>query len=376
MKARRELAGTRSKSHKQILSEDAKPFKQHTQDFARKSAERLPNLQSPKNNLFSAKQLQKDTEEVKTNDLSPLLLRKPPRKSSINTLNVVTRVGFKSRVGYVKGKPKLHNQDSFIIKSGLQGMRGHYLFGVCDGHGSYGHLVSQYIRDAFPGILEESLEKELSFLSIEKNFYKAVSKLCKGLQETGIEIAFSGSTLVFVLIIGSNCVCGNVGDSRVVLGKCFNDIWEGIPLSHDHNTKRIDERTRILNSHGRISQAQDFDGNFEGPERVWLLDDDIPGLAMTRSIGDKISKAVGVTSDPEVIARKLCKDDKFLIIASDGVWEYISNENAVDIVRNYWEQNSIEEATQALVSEASKKWKKEEYTDDITVVIIFLSVPD
>jgi hypothetical protein len=48
----------------------------------------------------------------------------------------------------------------------------------------------------------------------------------------------------------------------------------------------------------------------------------------------------------------------------------------VEIVRNYWEQNSIEEATQALVSEASKKWKKEEYTDDITVVIIFLSVPD
>ena len=97
---------------------------------------------------------------------------------------------------------------------------------------------------------------------------------------------------------------------------------------------------------------------------------------MTRSIGDKISKAIGVTSDPEIVTRRLKTNDKFIILASDGVWEYTSNQEAVDIVSKFWEENRIEDAAVALVSDAVKRWKKEEYVDDITVVIIFLSVSE
>lgn len=53
---------------------------------------------------------------------------------------------------------------------------------------------------------------------------------------------------------------------------------------------------------------------------------DIQGLAMTRSFGDNISKSVGVTHKPEMIKVKIDEKDKFILVASDGVWEFISNQ--------------------------------------------------
>jgi serine/threonine protein phosphatase PrpC len=46
---------------------------------------------------------------------------------------------------------------------------------------------------------------------------------------------------------------------------------------------------------------------------------------MTRSIGDKIASTIGVTANPEIIAHNLSAEDKFLVIASDGIWEFLSN---------------------------------------------------
>ncbi|OMJ84153.1 hypothetical protein SteCoe_14778 [Stentor coeruleus] len=386
MSVKRENVIERSPSRKPSFLENIKPFTRlHGGDQTTSSVEKLPLIKSPtgptQSNFFR-NSLRKSSrpgsiEELKKEDPSP---NKPqqltPRSScsSLNNINAVTRVAFKSRVGSVRARPKVHNQDSFIIKPSLKGIKGHYMFAVCDGHGTYGHDVSQYVRDFFPGFLEECLDKDLSPLTIEKSFYQAVTKLNKGLIETGIEIAFSGTTMNCLVLFGSLCACANVGDSRSVLGRNLRGRWEAISLSEDHNTKRSDERTRILSSKGRIGQAVDEDGNFNGPERVWLIDEDIPGLAMTRSIGDKISKIVGVTSDPEVVIRRLNSDDKFIIIASDGVWEHVNSDEAVQIVCSYYQDNRFEDAAVALACEAAKRWDKNEYVDDITVVVIFLSI--
>lgn len=74
-----------------------------------------------------------------------------------------------------------------------------------------------------------------------------------------------------------------------------------------------------------ISCFSDYNGEPIGPLRVWLKYDDIPGLAMTRSLGDGLAQKVGVTPEPEVMEFRLSKDYKFLVIASDGVWEFLSN---------------------------------------------------
>ena len=67
-------------------------------------------------------------------------------------------------------------------------------------------------------------------------------------------------------------------------------------------------------------------GMFYGPKRVWLKNKQVPGLAMTRSIGDMAASSVGVTARPEItVFSNLCKDDKFVVIASDGLWDRMSN---------------------------------------------------
>lgn len=109
---------------------------------------------------------------------------------------------------------------------------------------------------------------------------------------------------------------------------------------------------------------------------MWLKHEDIPGLAMTRSFGDEAAARVGVVAEPEILELDLGKDDKFLVLASDGVWEFLSNEDVAQIVRPFFEKRNAEGAAEALVRESYLKWKSEEddIIDDITCVIVFLDV--
>jgi serine/threonine protein phosphatase PrpC len=74
-----------------------------------------------------------------------------------------------------------------------------------------------------------------------------------------------------------------------------------------------------------------------GPHRVWLKDTDIPGLAMSRSLGDKVAHSVGVSSLPEIISDFVDVDDCFLVIGSDGVFEFMTNEAVSEIVMPHYE---------------------------------------
>jgi len=70
---------------------------------------------------------------------------------------------------------------------------------------------------------------------------------------------------------------------------------------------------------------------------VWLQNEELPGLAMSRSMGDKVAHSVGVSAEPETLEFTLSQDDKFLVIASDGVWEFLSNEDVAQIVLPFYE---------------------------------------
>lgn len=138
----------------------------------------------------------------------------------------------------------------------------------------------------------------------------------------------SGSTCVSVVIVGNKVYCANVGDSRAILISESNDEpgFTCKALSRDHKPDDEREAKRILENDGRIDTFKDHNGGPIGPQRVWLKNDDIPGLAMTRSFGDAVSMLAGVTAEPEVLECELTPLDKVMIIASDGVWEFISNE--------------------------------------------------
>ena len=69
-------------------------------------------------------------------------------------------------------------------------------------------------------------------------------------------------------------------------------------LSSDQKPERADEKDRIIKYKGRVDSYRDSHGNQVGPLRVWLADEDVPGLAMTRSMGDSVGAQVGVLCDP------------------------------------------------------------------------------
>ena len=70
--------------------------------------------------------------------------------------------------------------------------------------------------------------------------------------------------------------------------------------------------------------------------RVWLKHEDIPGLAMSRSFGDSTAAKVGVNAVPEVKEFTLSLDDKIVVLASDGVWEFLSNQEVANVVYPYF----------------------------------------
>ena len=224
---------------------------------------------------------------------------------------------------------------------------------------------------------------------------QAFIKTDEDLWNRSFDITFSGSTAVTILLLGNKLMCANAGDSRAILAsykyaKHIKDvqlpeelasipdnekIWLALPLSRDHKPDDEEELKRIEALNGRVEPFKE-DGEAVGPPRVWLKDEDIPGLAMSRSLGDKIASQVGVMSEPEIYEMNLTVDDKFVIIASDGIWEFLSNDKVVEMVVPYWEAKDPEGACDALIKEAIKYWKEEdEVIDDITIVVVFLSIP-
>jgi len=121
---------------------------------------------------------------------------------------------------------------------------------------------------------------------------------------------------------------------------------------------------RIVASGGRVFEW--------GVPRVWLKDVDMPGLAMARSMGDLAAHAgCGVTAEPELARVELGEQDKFAIWASDGIWEFISSQEAVDIVAEHGSKGP-QACCDALVRESTLRWNQEEdVVDDTTVIVAF-----
>lgn len=96
---------------------------------------------------------------------------------------------------------------------------------------------------------------------------------------------------------------------------------------------------------------------------------------MSRSIADEVSHTIGVSENPEVFRYDLKPEHKFIVIASDGVWEFLSNEEIGQLVWPFFLMNSPEQAGNAIVKAAARKWRKnDQHIDDITCITIFLEV--
>lgn len=143
-----------------------------------------------------------------------------------------------------------------------------HLFAVADGHGIYGHQISQLVAKN----LSKYLENFIRSLNVEEAFQLSYLKLQQLISDSSINSSCSGTTLVSILLRNNELICANAGDSRAILGRRNTEgkKWELIELSRDHKPSLPDERDRIMKMGGRIDTFKDEKGNPLGPERVWL----------------------------------------------------------------------------------------------------------
>jgi serine/threonine protein phosphatase PrpC len=128
--------------------------------------------------------------------------------------------------------------------------------------------------------------------------------------DASIDTEFSGTTCVLGTIRDKRLTVINIGDSRIILGrKTASGRYEAVEVSDDHKPDRPDEQKRIESRGGRVF-AVEYDDGIDGPARVWLGHMDIPGLAMSRSLGDTVAHTAGVLSSPEYHKVDLTASDK------------------------------------------------------------------
>ena len=279
------------------------------------------------------------------------------------------------------------DQDTPLVHLNVGGIPGFNLFGVLDGHGSHGHFVSQYCRDYFIRVMDKYAEickqnklttpeaiynelKRTNFAYIIDAFHKADYHMKL---ENKFDYNFSGTTCNIVFQFYKYLVCASVGNSRGILvydegDKKNNGIYE---LSIDHKPNLPGEYERIISHGGLVEQMTDNEGNKVGPLRVWKRGFN-SGLSISRALGDFTAKEAGVISTPQITEYTISLQSKYMIICSDGVWEFINNEKVRDMGNAFLMKNDVGGFCIDLVKLAMHSWEQfDEIRDNITVVCVF-----
>mmetsp|Transcript_18113 Transcript_18113/g.44755 ORF Transcript_18113/g.44755 Transcript_18113/m.44755 type:complete len:764 (-) Transcript_18113:876-3167(-) len=343
------------------------------------------------------------------------------------------RYAFLSQKGYYPDDPHKPNQDAYSITERFGSKESNdAFFAVYDGHGRDGDLCAQFARDKMCGHLAKHIKKAkdrelksnkaeieqrmerhanpssidpLAYIELPRQaFQQACSKAhvdCNMAmhQDQSLDDSLSGTTAIGVYVHGRRnriTIC-NVGDSRAVLGKTSSlakgtrGALKAYPLSRDQTPYRRDERVRIRATGARILSLDQLEGLEpildesqnqddlelgeeldEGgdPPRVWSPNGDYPGTAFTRSLGDAMAEELGVFAEPEMLTREIKPDDRILVIASDGIYEFLTNQSVIDICAKFTDPL---EACRAVVAESYELWLQYELrTDDITIIVVFL----
>ncbi|EXB56797.1 putative protein phosphatase 2C 73 [Morus notabilis] len=281
------------------------------------------------------------------------------------------------------------NQDCCIVWEEFGCQEDMMFCGIFDGHGPWGHFVAKTVRESMPPSLlcnwQETLlsqtcldpdldldlesEKKHHRFNIWKHSYlKTCAAIDKELeQHRKIDSFYSGTTALSIVRQGELIFIANVGDSRAVLATTSDD-GSLVPdqLTVDFKPNLPQEAERIIQCKGRV-----FCLHEPGVHRVWLPDAESPGLAMSRAFGDYCVKDFGLISVPEVTQRHITNRDQFVVLATDGVWDVISNQEAVQIVSSTPDRAK---SAKCLVECAVRSWKrkrKDIAMDDISAICLF-----
>ncbi|CAL9116645.1 unnamed protein product [Musa acuminata var. zebrina] len=273
--------------------------------------------------------------------------------------------------------------------------------GVYDGHG--GPETSRYVNDhIFQHLKRFATEQQLMSADVIRKAYQATEEgftsLVTKQWPVKPQIAAVGTCCLVGVICGGMLHIANLGDSRVVLGRVVKATGEvlAVQLSVEHNVGIESVRRELQSVHPDDKQIVVMKHN------VWR----VKGLIqISRSIGDVYLKKAEfnreplhvkfrlrepfkkpiLSSVPSITVQPLQPQDQFLIFASDGLWEHLNNQEAVNIVQKNSHSGSARRLVKAALQEAAKKREmrysdlkkidrgvRRHFHDDITVIVVFL----
>ena len=317
----------------------------------------------------------------------------PSQNSSNITYNIFNDSGWLKNYavfthpGVDKTGNQKTNQDSYVFKTNINGINNFNIFGVMDGHGPQGHYVSQFASKYIPfkitnhREIQSLIDPEEIYQKLKYNEYEIINQIFLEtdiqLEKVNFDATESGCTCVLIIHIGSHIICANTGDSRAILisgdsgENNINNFFE-VALSYDYKPEMPEEKQRIESFGGVVEQLKNKMGEGVGPYRVWAKEGGYPGLAMSRSIGDLNGKKLGIIPNPGIMEYDLNNNVKYIVVASDGIWEFLSNENVKDVGNKYYLNKDPNGFCHEIVKDAYKLWKENGITvDDITAIAAY-----
>ena len=175
------------------------------------------------------------------------------------------------------------------------------LFGIFDGHG--GSDVVKFVKDRLPQLIKNYL---IDLCPVETAFKNAFEKVDQELRFFDSE--YIGTTATIVLIKDNKINCANVGDSKAYI--IYDNSYTQI--SSDHKCTIEDEKIRVESMGGEIKK-----------NRV------MGQLILTRTLGDLYVKQYGVISTPDISVNDIRGNMKYIILASDGIWDVVDLDTLV-----------------------------------------------
>ena len=361
---------------------------------------KIPSLPKMKK---SNEKIKKKIEHIK----SKTYFQKNIKNSSIYTLKKKNKKKIKtlssfevlSLPGKEKGLQKI-NQNTYIILPNIYNTHKAKVFGVFDGHGINGDKISQEVRDYFLEFFndknkyvkqmlfdyngkyttDDSVEKIYNYLTkdnfkeFEQLFNNINIKLHEKYKNNDICLK-SGSTSSLLMILNdkkneslNKIISINLGNSKCILIDEEDKIFE---LNKNHTPNDIEEKERIEKNGGEISRVDWAD---YGPLRIFYKNKIYPGLSMTRAFGDFNAEALGVNTIPDIREYNIYdKNPKMIVLATDGIWQFLSNEKVKNILMPYYEEDNINGGIEKLTNVALKMWEtmNPKFIDDITVILLF-----
>lgn len=266
--------------------------------------------------------------------------------------------------------PLQTNQDCACLAFPLKKDKEASLFIVLDGHGDKGDLVSnELLQQIFDRVNEYrwgGTEEQVTaqFVAAFEGAHESCATFQVDRETHKWPAQESGAVGVAMVLRRGVAALAWSGDSRAIMGS-LDDTGDlgSIDLTQDHKLEDEPEMQRILATGAWIRPAQEEP--YFTPARVYMSEHEKwkgPGLTMSRSLGDMDADAIGIIPTPEVRFRKLDKEkDLFIVLASDGLWEFISSEDVAQIVGGFLARGEPAiMATRFLIAKAAMAWRTEE----------------